>query len=228
MQAIDSVAAREDTVARLCAEGAVAVIRMRSADVALRAIRALHDGGVSALEITLTTPGALGLIERTSRELGDAVLVGVGSVLDARSARRAVEAGARYVVSPVFNPEVVEEAHRQGVPAIPGAFTPTEILRAHEAGADLVKVFPADTLGPAFLKGVLGPMPFLRLIPTGGVTPYNVGDWLHAGAVAVGLGSALADPKLAEAGDFAALTDRARTVSRGVAMARAGLAGADR
>lgn len=222
MQVIESAVLRDGTVARLCAEGAVAVIRMRSADDALRAIRALHAGGVSALEITLTTPDALGLIERTSRELGDAVLVGAGSVLDAYSARRAVDAGARYVVSPVFREEVVEEAHRLGVPAIPGAFTPTEILRAHEAGADLVKVFPADTLGPAFLKGVLAPMPFLRLIPTGGVTPYNVGDWLHAGAVAVGLGSALADPALAAAGDWGALTERARTVARGVAMARAG------
>jgi 2-dehydro-3-deoxyphosphogluconate aldolase/(4S)-4-hydroxy-2-oxoglutarate aldolase len=225
---MEAVGAREDLVARLCASGAVAVIRMASAEDVFRAIQALHQGGVSSIEVTLTTPDALRLIERTSRELGDGVLVGAGSVLDAESARRSVEAGARYVVSPVFKEEVVAEAHRLGVPAIPGAFTPTEILRAHEAGADLVKLFPADTLGPAFLKGVLGPMPFLRIIPTGGVTPYNVGDWLHAGAVAVGLGNALADPRLAAAGDFAALTDRARTVSRGVAMARAGLAGAPR
>lgn len=228
MQVTEAAGAREDMVARLCAAGAVAVIRMPSAEDAFRAIRALHQGGVSSIEVTLTTPDALRLIERTSRELGDAVLVGSGSVLDAESARRSVEAGARYVVSPVFKDEVVAEAHRLGVPAIPGAFTPTEILRAHEGGAELVKLFPADTLGPAFLKSVLAPMPFLRIIPTGGVTPYNVGDWLHAGAVAVGLGNALADPRLAAAGDFGALTDRARTVSRGVAMARASLAGAPR
>lgn len=228
MQVMEAVGAREDVVARLCASGAVAVIRMPSAEDAFRAIEALHQGGVSSIEVTLTTPDALHLIERTTRELGDGVLVGAGSVLNAESARRSVEAGARYVVSPVFKEDVVAEAHRLGVPAIPGAFTPTEILRAHEAGADLVKLFPADTLGPAFLKGVLGPMPFLRIIPTGGVTPYNVGDWLHAGAVAVGLGNALADPRLAAAGDFAALADRARTVARGVAMARASLAGAPR
>ena len=150
------------------------------------------------------------------------VLIGTGSVLDADTARRAIEAGARYVVSPVFEPEVVEEAHRQGVPAMPGAFTPTEILRAHQAGADIVKVFPAEVFGPAFIKGVLAPMPFLRLMPTGGVTPENAGDWIRAGAAAVGLGSALVDPQLVAAGQFDALTQRASRVAKGIAATRAG------
>jgi 2-dehydro-3-deoxyphosphogluconate aldolase/(4S)-4-hydroxy-2-oxoglutarate aldolase len=169
----------------------------------------------------MTTPDALAVIEELARWMGDELLVGAGSVLGADAARRAVDAGAEYVVSPVFRQAVVDEAHRLGVPAMPGAFTPTEILHAHEAGADLVKVFPSDALGPSFIKGVLAPMPFLRLMPTGGVTPDNVGEWLRAGAHAVGLGSALVDPKLVAAGDLAALTDRARRVTAQVAEARA-------
>ena len=147
--------------------------------------------------------------------------MGAGTVLDAETARRAIEAGATYVVSPVFRAAVVEEAHRHGVPAMPGAYTPTEILTAHEAGADVVKVFPAETLGPAYIKGVLAAMPFLRLMPTGGVTPENVGEWLRAGARAVGLGGALVDAKLVAAGDYAAITARARAITTAVAAARA-------
>ena len=123
---------------------------------------------------------------------------------------------------------MIEEAHRLGVPAMPGAFSPTEILDAHEAGADIVKITPAEVLGVAFLKGVLAPMPFLRLMPTGGVTPENVGDWLRAGAVAVGVGSALVDAKLVAAGDFATLTERARRMAAGVEHARKGTAGGTR
>jgi len=220
--------ARAAIVDDLLARGAVAVIRMKSADQAMRVIEACQAGGVSAVEITVTTPGALELIEQVAGAMADDVLVGVGSVLDAGTARRSVDAGARYVVSPVFQAEVVEEAHRLGVPALPGAFTPTEIIRAHQAGADVVKVFPAEVLGIAFIKGVLAPMPFLRLMPTGGVTPDNVGDWVRAGAVGVGVGSALLDPALIAAGDFAGLTARARRFADGVADARRGLAGAPR
>lgn len=213
---------RQTITDRVLALGAVAVVRLDDAANAVKAVEAIHAGGVSAIEVTLTVPGALGVIEELTRRLGEEVVVGVGSVLKAEDARRAVEAGASYVVSPVFRREVVEEAHRQGIPAMPGAFTPTEILDAHEAGADVVKVFPADTLGTAFFKGVLAPMPFLKLMPTGGVTPDNVGEWLRAGAVAVGLGSALVDPKLVAAGDWGALTGRARRVAEGVAQARGG------
>jgi 2-dehydro-3-deoxyphosphogluconate aldolase/(4S)-4-hydroxy-2-oxoglutarate aldolase len=150
------------------------------------------------------------------------MLVGAGSVLDSEAARDAIAAGARYLVSPVVIPALVEIGHAMDVPVLLGGFTPTEILSAHRAGADAVKVFPADALGPAFIRGVLGPMPFLRLVPTGGVTPENVGDWLRAGAVAVGLGGALVDPKLVAAGDFAALTARARRVAEAVAATRGG------
>lgn len=213
--------AREGVVARIAAHGAVAVVRLPESRAAMDAVRAVHAGGVAVIELTLTTPGALGIIAELARWAPDEVLVGAGSVLDADAARRAVDAGARFVVSPVCRRAVIDEAHRLGVPAMPGGYTPTELLAAHDAGADVVKVFPAETLGPAFVKGVLAPMPFLRLMPTGGVTPENAGDWLRAGAIAVGLGSALVDPRLVAAGDLATLTARARTLTASVAAARA-------
>lgn len=215
----------EAVAGRLMELGAVAVVRLDDAEGALRAARAVHAGGVAALEVTLTTPGAFDVIERLARDADEGMLIGAGSVLNADDARHAIEAGARFVVSPVLMTELVDEAHEGQAAAILGAFTPTEILWAHEAGADLVKVFPADTLGPAFIRGVLGPMPFLRLVPTGGVTPENAGEWLRAGAAAVGLGGALVDPKLVAAGDFDALTERARRLVASVAAARGGNAG---
>ncbi|MES2523993.1 MAG: bifunctional 4-hydroxy-2-oxoglutarate aldolase/2-dehydro-3-deoxy-phosphogluconate aldolase [Gemmatimonadota bacterium] len=199
--------------------GAVAVVRLASAERAQDTARALADGGVTAIEVTLTTPGALALISTLRREQST-LLVGAGSVLSAAAAREAIEAGASYVVSPVFDADVLATAHTYDVPALPGAYTPTELLHAFQAGADLVKLFPADALGPAFLKAVLAPMPFLELMPTGGVTPDNVAQWLRAGAVAVGLGGSLVDPALVAARDWRAITTRARQVSEQVALAR--------
>jgi 2-dehydro-3-deoxyphosphogluconate aldolase/(4S)-4-hydroxy-2-oxoglutarate aldolase len=170
----------------------------------------------------MTVPGALQAIERLAREGGEELLIGVGSVLDAATVRRATDAGARFVVSPVFRREIVDEAHRHGAAALPGAFTPTEILNAHEAGADLVKIFPADALGLAFIKGVLGPMPFLRLVPTGGVTPHNAGSWIRAGAAAVGLGGMLVVPALVAKGDWETITHLARQTVDKVAEERGG------
>jgi 2-dehydro-3-deoxyphosphogluconate aldolase/(4S)-4-hydroxy-2-oxoglutarate aldolase len=212
------VATRE----RLEALGAIAVVRLRRTEMALRVVDALHAGGVYGLEITVTVPDALGVISAVAQRFGSTVCVGVGSVLDVDTARRAVDAGAEYVVSPVFKGDVVAAAHRMGVPALPGACTPTEALTAHEAGADIVKIFPADSLGPAFIKALLGPMPFLRLMPTGGVTPDNVGVWLAAGAVAVGLGGALVDPALVDAGAWDQITTRAKRVTEAVTQARSG------
>lgn len=209
---------------RLLDLGAVAVVRLDDAPAAVLAAEAVHVGGVHAVEVTLTTPGALGVIARLAAHDADGMLVGAGSVLTAAHARDAIGAGARYVVSPVVRTEIVAICHAAGVPVLLGAFTPTEILAAHEAGADAVKVFPSDALGPSYLRAVLGPMPLLRLVPTGGVTPDNAGDWLRAGAAAVGLGGALVDPRLVAAGDFAALTERASRVARAVAAARGGAA----
>lgn len=213
---------REAVVQRIVQSGALAVVRLPRADDVLPVARALHRGGLSVIEVTMTVPGALDAIERLAREMGDDVLVGVGSVLDAKTARWAVNAGARFVVSPVFRPEVIHEAHRHGAAALPGAFTPTEILHACQAGADLIKVFPSGTLGPAFIKGVLAPMPFLRLVPTGGVTPGNAGEWIRAGAAAVGLGGALVDAAVVAKGDWTMLTGLARQTADAVAAARGG------
>jgi 2-dehydro-3-deoxyphosphogluconate aldolase/(4S)-4-hydroxy-2-oxoglutarate aldolase len=157
----------------------------------------------------MTVPNALDGIRAVTEAMGSGVLVGAGSVTDAETTRAAIEAGARYVVSPVFKREVIEAAHQLDAAAMPGCFTPTEILTAHEAGADVVKVFPAGSLGMGFIKGVLAPLPYLKLMPTGGVSLDNATDWLRAGAVAVGAGSALVDTKAIAAGDWAQLTANA-------------------
>lgn len=206
---------REERTRGLIEAGAVAVIRMQDPHRVLRVAEALLEGGVRALEVTMTVPGALGCIEAIARELEEA-LPGVGSVTDAEMAQRAFDAGARYALSPVYKPEIIEVAHRNGCPAIPGAFTPTEILSAHEHGADLVKVFPADVVGMAFFRAVLAPLPYLRLMPTGGVTLTNAGEWLKSGAVAVGVGGALIDRRAIAADDYGTLTANARQLMESV------------
>ena len=175
---------------------------------------------MSAIEVTMTVPRALEIIEATARSLGDEIVLGVGSVLDAMTARMAINAGARYVVCPVFKQEIVETAHRYDLPVMPGCFTPTEILAAHEAGADVVKVFPADILGMPFFKAVKAPMPHLQMMPTGGVTLTNAGDWLKAGACAVGIGSALLDAKAIAEGRYSVLTENARILLETIARSR--------
>jgi 2-dehydro-3-deoxyphosphogluconate aldolase / (4S)-4-hydroxy-2-oxoglutarate aldolase len=217
----DAEHSRGATVERIERIGAVAVVRLASTEAALRVAESLHAGGVIALEITVTVPDAFSVIAALDRRFGADLCIGVGTVLDVETVRRAVEAGARYVVSPVFRAEVVAESHRLGVAAMPGAYTPTEVLAAHEGGADVVKIFPADTLGPGYVRSLLAPMPFLKLMPTGGVTPDNVGAWLGAGAVAVGLGGSLVDRDLVARGDWGAITARARRVTEEVAARRA-------
>lgn len=206
---------RSQRTRALIASGAVAVIRMRDSERVLRVAEALLQGGVRALEVTMTVPGALDCIEAIAREMPEA-LPGVGSVTDAATAQRAFDAGAQYALSPIFKPELIDVAHRNGCPAIPGAFTPTEILSAHERGADLVKVFPADVVGMAFFRAVLAPLPYLRLMPTGGVTLTNAGDWLEAGAVAVGVGGALLDRRAIADEDYGTLADNARQLMESV------------
>ena len=207
---------RADVVRWIEQDRAVAVVRTDAPESLVRIADALRAGGVVCIEVTMTVPDALDGIRAVSDELGGGVLVGAGSVTDAETARAAVEAGARYVVSPVFKREVVEAAHAAGAAAMPGCFTPTEILAAHEAGADVAKVFPAGALGPGFVKGVLAPMPHLKLMPTGGVSLDNAAEWLRAGAVAVGAGSALVDSKAIAAGDWARLTANARRLRAAV------------
>lgn len=212
---------RHEIVADLIARGAVAVIRMSDTERLLRVVEAICAGGVTAIEITMSVPRAFQMIEEVVRRMGDVALVGAGSVLDAETARLVIAAGARYVVSPVFKPEIIQTAHRYDVPALPGALTPTEMLAAHEAGADIVKVFPADVVGMAFLKAIKAPMPQLRLMPTGGVTLTNAGEWLKAGACAVGVGSALLDQAAIAKGRWEQLTANAHTLMECIQQARA-------
>lgn len=213
---------RQDVTKQIVDSGVIGIIRMDETSKVLPIIDAIQAGGISCIEITMTTPGALELIKEVAEARGDDadMLLGAGSVREAETVRRVVKAGARYIVSPVFKEELVDAAHEQGVPAIPGAFSPTEIQRAHEAGADLVKVFPASTVGPSYLKSVTAPLPHLQLVPTGGVTAENAGDWIQAGASAVGVGSALLDKDTVDASHFDQVTENAQTLHRAVANAR--------
>lgn len=202
-------------------EGIVAIVRLDDERGVMPLVEALAAGGVHAIEITMGTPGVLRHIERVAADRPD-VLIGVGSVLDAETARMALYAGAKFVVTPVSKREIIETAHRYDAPVFSGAFTPGEILTAFEQGADVVKVFPAEVLGIPYLKAVLAPMPQLRLMPTGGVTVENAGDWLAAGACALGVGSALVDKKAISAGDFAAITAKAEAFIRTIEQLKKG------
>ena len=190
-------------------ERVVAVIRLADPEKLRAVIDALAAGGVRVFEVTMTVPRAIELIAQLTPGLPQGLLVGAGTVTDADTARRAIDAGARFIVGPVFRRAVIDACHERNVPAMPGCFTPTEILDAWEAGADIVKVFPSTSLGPTFIKDVRAPLPQLKLMPTGGVSIENAADWLRAGAVAVGIGSALVDSTAVQAGDFAVLTQRA-------------------
>jgi len=201
---------RAETVARIEREGIVAVLRLDDPHKLHAVIDALAVGGVRVFEVTMTVPGAIELIGRLARDLTEDVLLGAGTVVDATTAAAAIDAGARFVVGPVFRREVIDVCHERGVPAMPGCFTPTEILDAWDAGADIVKVFPSTSLGPTFIKDIRAPLPQLKLMPTGGVSLDNAAEWLRAGAVAVGVGSALVDAAVVNAGNFDALSRRAQ------------------
>lgn len=212
---------REAVLKRILATGVVAVVRLPDAAHVLRVVDAIREGGVYAIEITLTTPGALQAIAEVAGGMPD-VEIGAGSVLGAPDAHRVIDAGARYVVSPVYKKEIIDAAHERGAPVMPGAFSPTEIFEATEAGADVVKVFPSGVVGMSYFKATLAPMPHLKLMPTGGVSPENAGDWIRAGAVAVGVGSSLVDKQAIAEGNFGKLTENARLLRRSVAEAKKG------
>jgi 2-dehydro-3-deoxyphosphogluconate aldolase/(4S)-4-hydroxy-2-oxoglutarate aldolase len=185
-----------DICGRLVDPGIIAVVRAPSSDVVVPLSRALLAGGVIAIEITMTTPNALEAIRQARTCFGRDALIGVGTVLNAATATEAIEAGAEFVVSPITRVEIIEAAHQKGCPVMLGAYTPTEAQTAHEAGADFIKIFPADTLGAAYIKAIRAPLPHLRIVPTGGVDLQTLGDFLRAGCVAVGVGSSLLSPQL--------------------------------
>ena len=218
--AAQGLSARETTVRTIQALGVVAVIRMKDAGKLRAVIDAIAEGGVRAIEVTMSVPGAVGLIAQLAPVLPSSILFGAGTVTDAATARAVIDAGAQYIVSPVFRREVIDVCHERGIAVAPGCFTPTEILDAHEYGADIVKVFPATALGPSYIKDVRAPLPQVRLMPTGGVTLDNAGDWIRAGAIAVGVGSALLDTRAIEEGRLEVLTDNARRIVASVASAR--------
>ncbi len=216
---------RDDALALIRRTGVIAIMRAQASDQLLAAAEAVSAGGVQAIEVTFTTPGALDVIRQAvaafggGRGAGD-MLFGAGTVLDPESARAAILAGAQFIVCPTLNLETIALCKRYSVPVLPGAFTPTEILTAWEAGADLVKVFPASIGGPAYIKAVRAPLPQAALVPVGGVDLDNTADFIRAGAAAVGVGSELINQKTLAAADWPGLTERARRFVAAVAAGR--------
>lgn len=211
---------KEKDLQRIVDCGVVAIVRFDRSEELVEAAQAIKAGGVDVIEFTMTTPNALGIIEASAKEFGEEVLLGAGTVLDSETARAAILAGARYIVSPTLDPQVIELCHRYGVIAVPGAFSPTEILAAWELGADLVKVFPAGAMGPGYIKDILSPLPQVRLLPTGGVSLSNVAQFIAAGATAVAAGSSLVDKTAVAERDFARLTAIAREFVTAIRKAR--------
>jgi 2-dehydro-3-deoxyphosphogluconate aldolase/(4S)-4-hydroxy-2-oxoglutarate aldolase len=202
--------AHQFPLARVLDCGIVAVVRSNDSTQLVEVCRALVEGGVDVAEITFTVPNALEVLAAVKKELGDKLLLGAGTVLDTETARAAILAGAEYLVSPTLNLDVIRLAKRYGKMIMPGVYTPTEALTAWEAGADILKVFPAEIVGPAFFKAMKGPLPQLRLMPTGGVDLNTASSFLEAGAVCLGIGSQLIEPKAVATRDFARITSLAR------------------
>ncbi len=213
---------RAEVIQRIRDVGIIPVVRAQSADEAMKAIDAIREGGVSLLEITMTVPGAVGVIEEVSRRYGTEALVGAGTVLDGETARACILAGAQFVVSPSLNLETIAVCRRYGVAVMPGALTPTEVVQAWSAGADFVKVFPAGAMGGAsYIKALKAPLPQIELVPTGGVSLKTAADFIKAGASALGVGADLVDLKAIREGQQQVITERAREFVRIVKEARA-------
>jgi 2-dehydro-3-deoxyphosphogluconate aldolase/(4S)-4-hydroxy-2-oxoglutarate aldolase len=212
---------KEQNLKKIADAGVVAVIRASSKDQLVGIAEALLAGGVPAIEVTMSTPKAIAGIEMLADRFGDTAVIGVGTAIDAATARDAIAAGAQFVVSPVFDEQIVSTVRRYGKIVIPGAFTPTEILRAWSAGADVVKVFPSTALGPQYFKDILAPLPQLRLTPTGGVDLKNAADWIKAGAVFLGAGSSLVSKDALGKNDWASVTANAKAFVEAIRAARA-------
>lgn len=210
---------------RILRGGVVAVMRAPSGERLADVAEALHAGGVDAMEVTFTVPRAHNVLEQVANRLGDKILLGAGTVLDPETARTAILAGAEFIVAPTVNRDVIRLCRRYSKAVLPGAFTPTEVLTAWEAGADIVKVFPSDITGPSYLKLLHGPLPQVRLMPTGGVTLDTAADFLRAGACALGIGSALVGKTAVAKGDFGRIESLARQFVEVVQSTRTELGG---
>jgi 2-dehydro-3-deoxyphosphogluconate aldolase/(4S)-4-hydroxy-2-oxoglutarate aldolase len=212
---------KESQLKQVLDGGIVAVVRSPDSQQLVEVCRALADGGVRVVEITMTVPGALDVLRQVRQALGDRVLLGAGTVLDPETARAVLLAGAEYIVAPTVNLEVIRLCQRYDRLVMPGAFTPTEILAAWEAGADIVKVFPADVVGPAFFKALRGPLPQVRLMPTGGVDLSTAAAFLKAGACCLGIGGQLVEPRAVAERNFDRIRDLARQYADLVQRTRA-------
>ncbi len=212
---------RIENVQRVLDGGIVAILRASSGEQLVDVAKALLDGGIDVIEVTFTVPGVLEIISDVNKAIGDKIVLGAGTVLDAESARAAILAGAEFIVSPTVNTDVIQLCNRYSKAILPGAFTPTEVLTAWEAGADIVKVFPADVGGPAYLKALHGPLPHIRLLPTGGVNLETLPSFLKAGACAVGLGSALVEKDAVQSENFARIQTLAEQYTQLVRDTRA-------
>ena len=201
---------RKEVLSHIMSNGVVAVIRMKDTQRLLKVIQAVAAGGVKSIEITMTVPGAIDIIRQLAPSVPGDVLVGAGTVVDRETANKVIDAGAKFVVGPILNLEIIRLCAERETVVMPGCFSPTEIYTAWTAGADIVKVFPATSLGPKYFKDIRGPFPDIRLMPTGGVTIDNVGEWIAAGAVAVGIGSDLLDKKAIDEERYEVLTERAK------------------
>lgn len=211
---------RQETLKKIEDSGVIAVIRLSDVKKLEKIIESLAKGGMSALEITMTTPGALDIMKELSQNNTSGFLIGAGTVLDPETARMAIVAGAEFIVGPVLNIDVIKMAHRYDKVVIPGAFTPTEILNAWDHGADIVKVFPATAVGPKYFKDVMGPLPQVKLTPTGGVSLDNASEFIKAGACCLGVGSALLDKKMIAGSDWDGLAEKAAAFKKAVEEGR--------
>jgi 2-dehydro-3-deoxyphosphogluconate aldolase/(4S)-4-hydroxy-2-oxoglutarate aldolase len=213
---------KPEVLRKIAELGLVPVVRAQSADEAMKVVDAIREGGVSVLEITMTVPGALGVMEQVARRFGKDVLLGAGTVLDPETARACMLAGARFIVCPTLSLATIEMCRRYSVPVMPGALTPTEVLAAWTAGADVVKVFPCGALGGAsYIKSLKAPLPQIEMIPTGGVSVKTAADFIKAGSMALGVGADLADTQAIRDGNARAVTEKAREYVRLVQEARA-------
>src|ERR1022692_3116295 len=213
---------KADIITLLTDPGIIAVVRAQQAAQVLPLSEALIAGGVRVIEITMTTPNALAAIREAREKLGERALIGVGTVLDMDTCRAAIKAGAEFVVTPICRTELVAIAHAADCPVMLGAYTPTEAQLAHEAGADFIKLFPADTLGVGYIKALRAPLPYLRIVPTGGVDVPNVAEFLKAGCAALGVGSSLVSAKILQDADWPDLTRRATAFVSAARQARLG------
>ncbi|MCB9219462.1 MAG: bifunctional 4-hydroxy-2-oxoglutarate aldolase/2-dehydro-3-deoxy-phosphogluconate aldolase [Ignavibacteriales bacterium] len=209
---------REETRQSILERKVLSVVRMKNPAQLIPVINALKEGGVTGIELTMTIPNAIEAIRTANEEFGDSILLGVGSVIDPQTALDAIDAGAKFVVSPIYKRDVVDAVLSKNIVVSPGCFSPTEIQTAYEQGADFIKIFPADNLGMSYIKSIKAPLPHLKVIPTGGVNLTNAIDWINAGASAVGLGSALVDNKAIENEDYAKLTENAKKLCENLGL----------